>query len=1083
MQQEPTETPKRLQSSTQPKVSSFYQNGSADSSDAAGWQCLASNAGVSVSDTPEVTQVNRVAAGQRIIDYENAICGASPNTVPDLKATKNHGSSAGSTKLADLPNEILTDIISFTHPDSYGSLALVSKRFHFLVNTSHAWHMAFLRYFPAQTVVPDLAQDSASEVRYFGRLTLEATWRSEYLLRTRLMKSLGRGRPGRYKSTGIRSSPLQKKNAVLTYNSRLPWRISNLHAIYSHGRLPLRAMHGVADLGVANMSDPHNAKVENWDNGDEFVDIELAQLAASGANYGLSDGPTSTPSTMDVSQPFGFVLGQGSPGSGAYFRPADKMRGRLLASDNVPVGAYPDMPKIPRDKEAICSVWISKSVTPLTTAQSMCGIMTGSTLGVVTAYHLGSESEGLGYDNGDMTARWALSPGVPIISIKLDDSYSAKRSSASRLLAVALNALGEVFYLTQPLLLPCPSGIDTTARAWKTGRSVCWRLIDSTRRSTSHIVPRLDAELEVPWPLDPLKLVAHARETERLMELGSAYFRSAYSGWDMRRRLEVDFAADDDKGAGEVILVMDCGVSNGQRPAVRRYTRAVAATQPHSSKSGASPLMPKTRMASLFAPIEAQAGGNCAPEQSSQLPRNLDNWRCSSLQLMSHDDCTISACALECSCYSLLTMAEDPLCAAASGTATATPSSCTETERRDSAIPGHRARFIAVGTNSGVILVWNCRDGNSHVIHPVRIIQTESSSISCLAVSALYLVHGGSDGLVQIWDHLASSEEAVRTINSKSDNRVPRHVAMNPALRNVNFSSVDTMSLDPDPTVMRGVLTFGTLLRYWNYGPATPSASHKRRHRSSLFHGHGENRRLGRAVSGYIAAEQAEMRRENERQARDKARLRQRFGVGLSVDLTEEETLLYAEMMSQESFLIESQRRASDCATRAASDEALSRISGSMEMATTPEPSDANPSHWRHLQSNDENEFEQQVQQAIRLSLLEAANQANHLNQPRQPSSSGLAELESLDTSSDPSYSATGSHASPAGSLGHWSLDDGLDYRTPLGAAPQDDDLALALRLSLQDEQQHDLSAQQLSANDFPPLQSAKHKDGHLSRR
>ncbi|PHH69504.1 hypothetical protein CDD82_7711 [Ophiocordyceps australis] len=993
MQQEPAETPKHCpRSSTQPHVSNFRQNGFVDSCHAPASQRLAASHGVSAPNAPNLAQTHGTAAGQRIIDYEKAACAPLLKPVPVFNPAKNHVSFAGGTKLADLPNEILALIISFIHPDSYDSLALVSTRFHFLVSTSHAWRMAFLRYFPAQTVIAHLPLDSASELRYFGRLTLEATWRSEFLLRTRLMKSLGRVRPGRCKSAGNPWSHVQKKNAVLTYNSKLPWRITNLHAVYSRGRLPMRAMHGVADLGVANMSDPHNAKAENWDMGDAFVDIQLAHLAPSIANYGLVDGPAGTPNAMDVSQPHGFVLGRGSPGGGAYFRPANKMRGRWLASDNAPVHAYPDMPTIPRDKEAICSVWISKSLAPLGVAQSMVGILTGSTLGVITAYYLGSESEGLGYGNGDMTAHWVLSPGVPIISIKADDAYSAKRSAASRLCAVALNALGEVFYLTQPPL-PCASGGDTAARAWKTGRSVCWRRIDSTRRSTTSLNDAsLHVGLEPPLLLDDdddddddgLKLAAHARETERLMQLGPVHFRSLYSGWDMQRRLEVDFAADDDKGAGEVVLVIDCGVAEGQRAAICRYTRAVVAT----SKPGVSPLMPKTAMASLFAQVETGGQGNCARKESPQLPGIVDDWRCSTLQLMSHGDCTISASALECSSYSLLTIAEDALCAAAgaaSGTAAATPCLDTAPGRRDSVVPGHGARFLAVGTTSGVIVVWNCRDGNPRVVYPVRIIETESVSISCLAVSALYLVHGGSDGLVQIWDHLASCQEAVRTINSKSENRAPRHVAlMNATLRNASFSSVDTMSLDPDPTVMRGVLTFGTLVRYWHYGPSHACGSHnKHRARSSQLHGHGETtRRRGRAVSGYIAAEQAEVRREDEGQARDKARLRRRFGVGgLSVGLTEEEAVLYAEMMSQESWAKESQRRAGAALSRPANDA--------------------------------DDEFECQLEQAIRLSLLDAP------------------------------------HAQPAGT-----------------SVPEQEASPESLRLGPGDEQQR-----RLSARDFPPLQ------------
>jgi len=37
-------------------------------------------------------------------------------------------------------------------------------------------------------------------------------------------------------------------------------------------------------------------------------------------------------------------------------------------------------------------------------------------------------------------------------------------------------------------------------------------------------------------------------------------------------------------------------------------------------------------------------------------------------------------------------------------------------------------------------------------VSPLRVISTESPQVSCLAVTSLFLVHGGNDGLVQAWD-------------------------------------------------------------------------------------------------------------------------------------------------------------------------------------------------------------------------------------------------------------------------------------------------------------------------------------------
>jgi hypothetical protein len=110
-------------------------------------------------------------------------------------------------------------------------VALVSKRFYALVTTPYAWRAAFLRYFAGQDSVAGHAkanqqarevEDSGvirSEVRHFSRLTALASWRSEYLLRTRLLRSVVRGKPSSVGSS-IRSSQSGKKAAaVLTYNS------------------------------------------------------------------------------------------------------------------------------------------------------------------------------------------------------------------------------------------------------------------------------------------------------------------------------------------------------------------------------------------------------------------------------------------------------------------------------------------------------------------------------------------------------------------------------------------------------------------------------------------------------------------------------------------------------------------------------------------------------------------------------------------------------------------------------------------------------------------------------------------------
>lgn len=178
--------------------------------------------------------------------------------------------------------------------------------------------------------------------------------------------------------------------------------------------------------------------------------------------------------------------------------------------------------------------------------------------------------------------------------------------------------------------------------------------------------------------------------------------------------------------------------------------------------------------------------------------------------------------------------------------------------------------------------MWNMRSTETRTaIKPLRCIQTDSPEISCLALSALYIIHGGSDGLVQAWDPLASMLESVRTLNAKSSGRVPRHIVnANPVLRHADYSAVGAIYLDPDPAVLRGVLSFGTFIRYWAYNSTHHGTGRKRRVRHSDVNGRLASRRLYGTVSGYIAAEQAELRREREHRAKEQVRLRNRFGVG-----------------------------------------------------------------------------------------------------------------------------------------------------------------------------------------------------------
>ncbi|KAF4949350.1 hypothetical protein FSARC_13500, partial [Fusarium sarcochroum] len=1003
------------------------------------------------------------APGQRIAEYENAMTPPTPKKALGFKVIKRSESPSDGVQLEDFPNEILTHILSHLHSDSHAAIALVSKRFYALITSSHAWRMAFLRYFPGhealevKTNVDIWAYNShdliQSESRYFTRLTPLASWRKEYLLRTRLVRSLARGKPGAsFASGGIGASVRtgKKTSAVLTYNSKLPWAVTNVHAVFTNGKKPPKSIHGAADLGVASISDPTNGRVEKWGFVDPFSSMQLDEVFPNLIPYGLSEGPAATPNVLDVSQPYGLLAGEGFPGGRPYFRAINENRGRYLGADSGVVDTYPDIPKIPEMSEAICSVWLAKSANVPTNTQSMIGMLTGSTLGIVTSYAIGGDSGPQRYQTGEVTARWVLSPGVPIVSLKVDDNYCQKRKSAARIWAVALNALGEVFYLTEtPTAQNQAKSEDITKNAWFAGRSVYWHLLDSTRRVARPDDLDKNAIKGAYTPRSPSnsmnlsksQLAAEAREIEKFLRQKPAHFRRVCGGWDMQRKLEVDFANDDGHGAGENIFVIECGLAEDCPAHIERYTRSLVPQEAQSSSvilAPAPPALPATKQSSLFGSIPTDASETPeedAPESvtpasvsSSDFLSHLHEWESCSMRLKGQSHAVITSASLDCSNTAVLTLSEDPL--------------YTEEEE----IPGRRARLFAIGTDSGAVLVWNAReDAKGTGINPVRQIQTESPEVSCVALSAMYVVHGGSDGLVQAWDPLASTLDPVRTLNARSNGRVPRHMmTMNPTLDESTYSAVGAIYLDPDPTVLRGVVSFGAFLRYWAYSSAAHASGRKRRLRHSDVHGRLSSRRQGGAVTGFIAAEEAEIKRENEQKAREQNRLRNRFGVGALGDLTEEEAIRYAQMVSEEAFAFEEHRRTSDSAADASLDTA-STFSETTVDTVTPEPSvtdlvtPPSASTDNVGQAPVEDDYEQQVQQAIRLSLMEGVNENGTSPQAASSGDYEFSLTYKPKLGKKMKSSGTGSPgASKTGGSSH--------------AEPRDYDLELALKLSMEDQ-------------------------------
>ncbi|CAK7562693.1 MAG: hypothetical protein SEPTF4163_000543 [Sporothrix epigloea] len=1100
-----------------------------------------------VAASPSSSSLPAVA-GQRVAEYEKARTPANlrRDRVVFRIVKKTYGAGSG-RGLNDIPNEVLTHIFSYLQPGAHDAVALVSKRFYALITTPHAWRMAFSRFFPGQEAatlngtaallaagaVDTPGTDNSlgmlanrADARQFGRLAALASWRSEYLQRTRLLRSLMSGKPG--VSVGVKGEGPGSKavvghgkraTAVITYNSQLPAAVDQLHAVFaSSGKKQPRVIHGSSKYGVVTASNPSLGKLEGWGYREAYVAPQLEEVDRNLTPYGLGFGRAAMPNVMDVSPIYGAIVGEGFPGgrvltrattdhSLTYLNDATRIRRSVLPDTADSAVSLSEVPAIPEAAEAVCSVWVANSTAVPTVTKSMIGFLTGSSLGVVTAYSLDKASSSSRYPYTQITARWVLCPGVPIISITADDSYTEKRRTGRRVWAVALNALGEVYYLQDVPVAPAATATvfgDKEQLAWQAGRTVSWELIEASRRTVTadwfdnrveslctaaSSSPRLSSNAV---GLGREQRIAESREIERYFDLLPEHFRAVYDSWDMRLKLLVDFAGGGSITAENVVVVRSGSDQRGQRlpqsAKVTRYTRLVAAVVsppasivstparftsssplggsdptrrlPTTYTGGPDTLLTPTPPSPMPVPASDTNGissittGDGIPRSPGIIAATL-GWQVTNFSLKgntnkkdsvrSSPDTEISCSALDMSLYSAVAPFEDVLLL----------QQVNGVQNTVSEIPGRRARWMAVGTKSGTVVVWNMREAVSSsmspsaaylfkslpesTVWPMRIIRTSSPSVTSVGVSALYLVHGGSDGLVQAWDPLASTAGPVRTLNAPSAGRIPRHLThLRDLLTPDMFASVGSIYLDPDPTVLRGVLSVGTLLRFWSYSSAIHTASRKKGRRLRHTNADGQlikHRLTGEKVDDYIAAEAAELRREQESDAINRARLLRRFGVGLA-GLTDDEALRYAEILSQETFTLDEQRYkqlgqlsgSASCSTDDSTpssgfdsspiSEEIASLSSSSADTVTPEPSmngrsptlasssaesgfatpaaavsavsapSHSPSHRvshedtsvhrgigsRPTSASEEDDFELQIQRAIRLSLMEGVN-------------------------------------------------------------------------------------------------------------
>lgn len=952
--------------------------------------------GASLHRMKSTSTSSRSSSVDRIIEYEAAFLQASrkkKETSTFIIVPSANRAQWGKFSIIDFPNgmwaatgykiganftEVLTHILSHLPAKSLTNMALVSHHFHGLVTTPHAWRMAFARYFPgAQAlskfvlhghVLGELSATLVIEKRLFTRLTAHASWRNEYILRTGLLQSLVRGKPAESHedSEDRRSRPnvTHKMNAQVTYNSNLVTTVNHVHATFgSHSKKRLNVIHGTDEGGSACLSDPRKGKVDSWGFADPRLFSQFVELFPGDAQYGLGPGEVvGIPNVMSVSQPYGMVYGEGFPGGSLYYRSTEEHRGRTLAlATDI---SFPEL-GIPRvhGRETICSVWIARKSNLPEISGGLVGILSGSSQGIVSSYSFGTKNLfERRLERGEVTARWVLSPGVPIIAIAVDDDFSVQRQRSRRIWAMVLNALGEVFYLSQLPLRPYIESVKLDAislerLAWRTGRSVCWKLIEATKRvarSDPFGESSFDASYSPRASWDGVdrnteQISAETREIEVLMQRKPKHFRELCDGWDMRRKMEVDFGAGDEDGGGENVVVINCGLDDDNIASIKRFTRCkifesgeaslfgsglVALTEANLGSGSESvpnnACSNKEEQAWSFKDIKLSRPNSASSHEIFETPV-AEEWRIAIFEMGVLKSAQITAVAMDMSTFALLTIQEDPLVTLDSLSGFSTPSSYMEDLTRlpisPLDIPGQRGRFLAVGTSTGAVIVWNVRDPVSNnktlnsFISPVRFIQTDSPEISCLGLSALYLVHGGNDGLVQAWDPLASTSEPIRTLNSRFSSRARRRLIQAQALPGgvgMNLFAAGVVYLDPDPTVLRGVVSLGAHLRYWSYSSLATDQykSKKRRIRRSGYTGNARVDRFsgtGRgALNSYIANEKLDLEQDKKDKRKERERLAGRFGLNLlGPGASEEEILAYATLLSEESAASEEEKRKS----------------------------------------------------------------------------------------------------------------------------------------------------------------------------
>ncbi|KAK6531073.1 hypothetical protein TWF281_007899 [Arthrobotrys megalospora] len=758
----------------------------------------------------------------------------------------------GNTYITRLPNEVLTHTLSFLDPVSLTSVSFVSRRFHALVTSPHAWKDAFSRYFPQHNTHSGSDAYPAT-ARYFTRLSNMGTHRSEYILRTQLLRSLKRGRP--YVNSGIKPSSSNNSSnfSMITYNPKLhESTITHLHADFSRNRVIAASQY----TGLYSYSDPRTGYVEVEQRGHPGY-------SSFGLQYISPDGI----GALDLSESRGQIIGDARIGFPSFF--VERANGSAPPIRFVNEHG-PDA--------AITCTWISKKDTIVNTSGNRIISASGSSKGVVQFQ--------------DSTNRWMsfpVCPGIPILDIRVDDGYTKARERRNRIWCIVVNALGEVWYMKGKL----PNRLLALGRNMgeqPEPEFAPWYYIPATKKENSPVGIGILAP-------GTSSLEALQEQNEWMHSDADVMAIMFSDHWGLDYFIEADFG-------GQNFIVGRKGGEEGpnsskERAEMAKFTRILDNVREE--------LISEVFIKNVYGRGYHKQLEEPVPRPSDEI-EPPDEWHRVELVIPRNkgkDWAFITAIAIDMSNLALLSPNEDPILTRS----TSQPSTPQQ-------VAGQLSRLFAVGTDTGTVHIYNARhpvSSSTLSLPPLHTITTASPSISSLALSSLYLVHGGTDGLVQAWDPLVSLSEPIRAIHSRFSTRARRRLAQ--AATSVhgigeNQFAARAIFLDPDATQLRGIVALGTHIRSWSFSCSVEkvqeNSSARRRKKNARaggvsFVGRGRGMNSPKTPLGRdILDERERIEKVKWEDEKTKTKMAERFGIGEG--MTEEEMVMYAMMISEESF-------------------------------------------------------------------------------------------------------------------------------------------------------------------------------------